>query len=283
MFGGNPGQARVLQPMTDVIALPRRSRSAGTGSDDSYGDVVEMLAVLRRMPAQSHEYARQRERIVVRCLPLADHVARRFARRGESIDDLTQVARVGLMNAINRFDARKGSSFIGFAVPTIMGEVRRHFRDYSWSMRVPRRLRELHVQVGRARGDLTQKLGRAPTASELAQALGVPREEIVECLVAGDAYQLESLDAPRNDSDSGDDRVTADAIGAVDSQIDHIVDRQAVHALLAELPQREREVLYMRFFESMTQSQIAARIGVSQMHVSRILACTLQHLRDRSG
>jgi RNA polymerase sigma-B factor len=269
--------------MTDMIAPPGRDRSARTESDDCYDDVAEMFAVLSQMPAESHAYARQRERIVLRCLPVADHVARRFAHRGESLDDLTQVARVGLMNAINRFDARKGSSFIGFAVPTIMGEVRRHFRDYSWSMRVPRRLRELHVQINWATGDLTQTLGQAPTASELAQELGVPREEIVECLVAGDAYQLESLDTPRNANDSGQDRSAADVIGGVDPQIDHIMDRQAVHALVAELPQREREVLYMRFFESMTQSQIAERIGVSQMHVSRILASTLQYLRDRSG
>ena len=278
-----PSRARVSQPMTDVIAVPRRGRSAGAGSEDSYDDVVEMFAVLRQTPAESHEYARQRERIVVRCLPLADHVARRFARRGESLDDLTQVARLGLMNAISRFDARKGPSFIGFAIPTIMGEVRRHFRDYSWSMHVPRQLRDLHVQIGRATGDLTQKLGRAPTASELSQELGVPREEIVECLVAGDAYQLESLDAPGKANDSGEYRSTADALGHIDPQIDQIADRQAVRALVAGLPQREREVLYMRFFESMTQSQIAERIGVSQMQVSRILAGTLQCLRDRLG
>ena len=185
------------------------------------------------------------------------------------------------MNAINRFDPAKGPSFIGFAVPTMMGEVRRYFRDHSWGMRVPRRLRELHVQIGRTTADLAQKLGRAPTASELSAVLGVPREEIVECLVAGDAYQLDSLDAPLGADGSGNTRSVADTVGGIDPHIDHITDREAVRSLVAGLPQREREVLHMRFFESMTQSQIAERIGVSQMQVSRILANTLHCLRDQ--
>ncbi len=267
--------------MTDVATKTRPVRPAGKQSDDSYDDVVEMFEELRQMPAESHEYARQRERIVARCLPLADHVASHFARRGEGLDDLTQVARLGLMNAINRFDPAKGPSFIGFAVPTMMGEVRRYFRDYSWGMRVPRRLRELHVQITRSTGELAQQLGRAPTAGELSTVLGVPREEIIECLVAGDAYRLESLDAPVGADGSGKPRLVADAVGGIDPQIDHITNREAVRALIAALPPRERQVLHMRFFEAMTQSQIAERIGVSQMQVSRILANTLRCLRDQ--
>jgi RNA polymerase sigma-B factor len=270
-----------MAPMTNVIAEPRPARASRTRNDDSYDDVIEMFLVLSTLPAESHAYRRQRECIVNRCLPLADHVARHFSRRGEGLDDLTQVARLGLMNAINRFDPEKGPSFIGFAIPTMMGEVRRHFRDHSWGMRVPRRLRELHVQIGRATSDLAQKLGRAPTARELSKELGVPHDEIVECLVAGDAYQLESLDAPVGPSDSGKARLIADAVGAVDPQIEHITDREAVRVLISALPDREREVLHMRFFESMTQSQIAERIGVSQMQVSRILASTLASLRDQ--
>ncbi len=267
--------------MTDVLAPTRPAPSASSQSDDSYDDVVEMFVVLRRMPAESHEYNRQRERIVTRCLPLADHVASHFARRGEGLDDLIQVARLGLMNAINRFDPDKGPSFIGFAVPTMMGEGRRYFRDHSWGMRVPRRLRELHVQISRTTADLSQKLGRAPTAGELSQVLEVPREEIVECLVAGDAYRLDSLDAPMGADSSGTPRLVADSVGSIDPQIEHITNREALRVLVAALPQREREVLRMRFFESMTQSQIAERIGVSQMQVSRILANTLRCLRDQ--
>jgi RNA polymerase sigma-B factor len=267
--------------MTDVAASPRPAPPAGKRSDDSYDDVVEMFVALRQMAAESHEYRRQRERIVARCLPLADHVASHFARRGEGQDDLVQVARLGLMNAIKRFDPEKGPSFIGFAVPTMMGEVRRYFRDYSWGMRVPRRLRELHVQISRTTADLAQQLGRAPTAGELSQILEVPHEEIVECLVAGDAYRLDSLDAPLGADSSGTPRSVADTIGAIDPQIEHITNREALRVLIEALPSREREVLRMRFFESMTQSQIAERIGVSQMQVSRILANTLSCLRDQ--
>jgi RNA polymerase sigma-B factor len=275
--------AKAPEPMTAVTTPSRPARSSSAQSDDPYDDVVDMFVALSQMPAESHEYRRQRECIVARCLPLADHVARHFARRGESLDDLTQVARLGLMNAINRFDPAKGPSFIGFAIPTMMGEVRRYFRDYSWGMRVPRRLRELHVQISRTTAELVQKLGRAPTATDLSQALGVQREEIVECLVAGDAYQLESLDAPLGPDGPHKERQVADAVGAIDPQIDHITNREAVRVLVAALPRREREVLHMRFFESMTQSQIAERIGVSQMQVSRILANTLRCLRDQLG
>ncbi|HTX95601.1 MAG TPA: SigB/SigF/SigG family RNA polymerase sigma factor [Mycobacterium sp.] len=267
--------------MTDVLAPTPPAPPARTQSDDSYDDVVEMFVVLHQMPAESHEYSRQRERIVARCLPLADHVASHFARRGESLDDLIQVARLGLMNAVNRFDPAKGPSFIGFAVPTMMGEVRRYFRDYSWGMRLPRRLRELHVQISRTTADLAQQLGRAPTAGELSQVLEVPREEIVECLVAGDAYRLDSLDAPVGSDGLGSPRLVADSVGAIDPQIEHITNREALRVLVAALPRRERQVLQMRFFESMTQSQIAERIGVSQMQVSRILASTLRCLRDQ--
>ncbi len=267
--------------MTDVITPLTSARPASRQSDDSHDDVFEMFMALRQMPAESHEYRRQRERIVARCLPLADNVARHFARRGEGLDDLTQVARLGLMNAVNRFDPDKGPSFIGFAVPTMMGEVRRYFRDYSWGMRVPRRLRELHVQISRTAADLTQKLGRAPTAGELSAVLEVPREEIIECLVAGDAYRLDSLDAPLGPDGAGTPRLVADGVGDIDPQIEHVADREAVRVLMDGLPQRERDVLRMRFFESMTQSQIAERIGVSQMQVSRILATTLRCLRDQ--
>ncbi|ASW85900.1 MULTISPECIES: SigB/SigF/SigG family RNA polymerase sigma factor [Mycobacterium] len=267
--------------MTHTIAPTRPAPAPARQSDDSYDDVVDMFVALHRMPAESHEYARQREYIVARCLPLADHVASHFARRGEGLEDLIQVARLGLMNAVNRFDPAKGPSFIGFAVPTMMGEVRRYFRDYSWGMRVPRRLRELHVQISRATADLAQQLGRAPNAGELSQMLEVPREEIVECLVAGDAYRLDSLDAPLGADSSGTPRSVADSVGDIDPQIEHITNREALRALVATLPPRERDVLRMRFFESMTQSQIAERIGVSQMQVSRILANTLRCLRDQ--
>jgi RNA polymerase sigma-B factor len=263
-----------------VIVAARPAQSARPESEDSYEDVVDMFLALRQLPAGSPEYGQQRERIVVRCLPLADHVARRFGQRGEYLDDLIQVARVGLLNAINRFDPAKGPSFIGFAIPTMMGEVRRHFRDYSWSMHVPRRLRELHVQISKTTPALVQTLGRAPTARDLSRVLGVRHDEVVQCLVAGDTYRLESLDAPVG-MNSGKERSSADAVGDIDPRIEHITNREALRPLVEALPPRDREVLHMRFFESMTQSQIAERIEVSQMQVSRILAGTLQSLRDQ--
>ena len=246
---------------------------------DEYHDVVDMFVVLKSLPAESREFARQRERIVTRCLHLADNVARHYDRRGENLEDLIQVARIGLMNAVNRFDPEKSSSFLGFAVPTMMGEVRRHFRDHGWSMHVPRRIRDRHGQITKATAHLTQELGRAPSASELSELLSLDREEVVESLVASASYNVHSIDAPISSGD-GNPRMLTDTIGNVDLEFDHITDRESVRPLLAALPERERTVLYLRFFASMTQSQIAERVGVSQMHVSRILERTLSQLRD---
>lgn len=265
--------------MTQTTLRPAALRPRRT-FHDNYDDVTDMLVALHALPSESPEYAKQRERIFDRCLPLADRVASHFARRGVAHDELTQVARLGLVNAVNRFDPAKGMHFIGFAVPTMMGEVRRYFRDYCWGVRVPRRLREIHVSIGQATPPLTQRLGRAPTATELADALGMPREDIIEALVAGESYGPASLDAPQvTEADSP--QSMAEQIGSLDSQLEHIDDRLSLNAVMETLPERERQVLYMRFFESLSQSQIGERIGCSQMQVSRILAQTLKTLRDR--
>ncbi|MDV3126912.1 RNA polymerase sigma factor SigF [Mycobacterium sp. 21AC1] len=244
-----------------------------------YADVLEKFRELRDLSADSREYARKREQIVQRCLPLADHIARRFDGRGEARDDLVQVARVGLVNAVNRFDVETGSDFVSFAVPTIMGEVRRHFRDNSWSVKVPRRLKELHLRLGAATAELSQRLGRAPTASELAAELEMDREEVVEGLIAGSSYNTLSIDT----GGGGDEDAPAivDTLGDMDASLDQIENRESLRPLLAELPERERTVLVLRFFESMTQTQIAERVGISQMHVSRLLAKSLTRLRDQ--
>lgn len=243
-----------------------------------YADVLEMFRELREVSDDSAQFARQRARIVQRCLPLADHIARRFEGRGEARDDLVQVARVGLVNAVNRFDVDAGSDFASYAVPTIMGEVRRHFRDNGWSVKVPRRLKELHLRLGAATAELSQRLGHAPTPSELAAELGMAREEVVEGLIAGSSYNTLSIDS----GGSGDDEspAIADTLGSQDDALEQIENREALRPLLATLPERERTVLILRFFESMTQSQIAERVGISQMHVSRLLAKSLARLRD---
>jgi RNA polymerase sigma-B factor len=238
-----------------------------------------MFRTLQELEAGSAPFTRQRDTIVERCLPLADHIARRFDGRGEPRDDLVQVARVGLVNAVIRFDVDAGSDFVSFAVPTIMGEVRRHFRDNSWSVKVPRRLKELHLRLGAATAELSQKLGRAPTPSELAAELEMDREEIVEGLVAGSSYNTLSIDGAGGGTEEAP--AIADTLGDVDLNLDQIEDRESLRPLLASLPERERQVLLLRFFESMTQTQIAERVGISQMHVSRLLAKSLTRLRDQ--
>jgi RNA polymerase sigma-B factor len=238
-----------------------------------------MFRTLQGLEDGSAKFLRQRDSIVERCLPLADHIARRFDGRGEPRDDLVQVARVGLVNAVIRFDVDAGSDFVSFAVPTIMGEVRRHFRDNSWSVKVPRRLKELHLRLGAANAELSQKLGRAPTPSELAAELEMDREEIVEGLVAGSSYNTLSIDGAGGGTEEAP--AIADTLGDVDLNLDQIENRESLRPLLASLPERERQVLLLRFFESMTQTQIAERVGISQMHVSRLLAKSLTRLRDQ--
>lgn len=239
-----------------------------------------MFRELRKSEPDSPDFRKQRDRIVERCLPLADHIARRFDGRGEARDDLVQVARVGLVNAVIRYDVDTGSDFVSFAVPTIMGEVRRHFRDNSWSVKVPRRLKELHLRLGAATSELSQRLGRAPTASELAAELDMDRAEVVEGLIAGSSYNTLSIDSGGGGSDE-DAPAIMDTLGDVDLSLDQIENREALRPLLAALPERERTVLLLRFFESLTQTQIAERVGISQMHVSRLLAKSLARLRDQ--
>jgi RNA polymerase sigma-B factor len=237
-----------------------------------------MFREMNKYPAESLGRGRARDQIVRRCMPLAEHIAHRFEGRGEPREDIAQVARLGLVNAVNRFDVECGSDFVSFAVPTIMGEVRRHFRDNSWAVKVPRRLKELHLQLGSATAEMSQRLGRAPTASELAGELELDREEVVEALIAGSGYNTLSMDS----GGSGDDQTPplTETLGSHDANLDRIENHEALRPLLDGLPERERTVIVLRFFESLTQSQIAERGGISQMHVSRLLARTLARLRD---
>jgi RNA polymerase sigma-B factor len=247
-----------------------------------YADVTLMFSRLAALDPESSQARRQREAIIERCLPLADHIARRFRNRGEPLEDLVQVARVGLMNAVNRYNVDNGAEFIAFAVPTIMGEVRRHFRDHGWSVKVPRRLKDLNAQLKRSREELSHQLGRAPTASEIAADLGIDRDEVVQGQIASSAYSTLSSDAPIGGDDGSDDtRSVTTTIGDVDANLDKVLDVATLRPLLTALPEREQTVLRLRFFENMTQTQIAARLGISQMHVSRLLARSLNGLRQQ--
>lgn len=254
---------------------------AEAGSVTGYDDLPDLFDRLAAVEPGTAEHAALRDELISRCVPLADHIARKFSGRGEPFDDLTQVARVGLVHAVDRFDPARGSNFLSFAVPTIMGEVRRYFRDHTWAMRVPRRVKETHLRIGAAIDTLSQSLGRSPTAKEIAAELGVDPDEVTQAVIAGNAYQPSSIDAAALGRES--DASLLDTLGEEEAQFERVEEYVAIRPLLAGLPERERRILTMRFFESMTQTQIAKQMGISQMHVSRILAKTLARLRELSA
>ena len=217
-----------------------------------------------------------REELIEAHLGLVEYLSRRFAGRGEPLEDLIQVATIGLIKAVDRFDPDREVEFSTYATPTIVGELKRHFRDKGWAVRVPRRLQELNLQLGEIMGQLAQKLGRSPTVAEMAEAAGTTEDEVLEGLDSAHAYTLTSLDAPAGD----EDLALREQIGSEDETIELLEYRTSLLPLLERLPPRERNMLYLRFFKGMTQSEIAERLGISQMHVSRLLAKTLASLRE---
>jgi RNA polymerase sigma-B factor len=219
-----------------------------------------------------------RDGLVALHLPLVEHCARRFRNRGEPFEDLVQVGTIGLIKSIDRFDLGRGVEFSTYATPTIIGEIKRYFRDKGWAIRVPRRLQELRMQIGATTAELTQVLGRSPTPRELAEAIGCSVEEIVEGIESSNAYSTLSLDAT---DDSGEDGGVSmlEVIGLDDDELEQIEIRESIKPLIEALPSREKQILLLRFFKNKTQSEIASEIGVSQMHVSRLLSRTLAQLR----
>jgi len=238
---------------------------------------ARLFVELRDETTSERARAQARDSLVHLHLPLAEHCARRFRNRGEPFEDLVQVGTIGLLKSIDRFDSDRGVEFSTYATPTIIGEIKRYFRDKGWAIRVPRRLQELRMQIGSAGAELTQSLGRSPTPRELAERIGCSVEEIIEGLESSNAYSTLSLDAS-DDSDDGSSSML-DAIGVDDVNIEHVEVRESLKPLLDRLDAREKRILLLRFFKNMTQSQIAAEIGVSQMHVSRLLNRTLEQLR----
>ncbi|MFC8532138.1 SigB/SigF/SigG family RNA polymerase sigma factor [Nocardia sp. NPDC057227] len=266
--------------MTRETTAARSGTTAG--STDSYENIEPWFEKLAALAPGDPSREAVRGEIIARCLPLASHIARRFSGRGESFDDLLQIARLGLVLAVDRFDVERGSSFLSFAVPTVMGEVRRHFRDHTWSLRVPRRLKEIQLRIGPAVEALSHSLGRLPTAREIAADLELDLAEVTQAMVASNAYQTNSIDAASNDDGENTPLALRDTLGREEPSYQLLEDAIAVRPLLAALPEREREVLVMRFFENRTQTQIAAHLGVSQMQVSRILTRTLAALRAQA-
>jgi RNA polymerase sigma-B factor len=222
-----------------------------------------------------------REQLVNRFLPLARQLARRYQRGGEQLDDLVQVASLGLLKAIDRFDPARETAFSSFAVPTILGELKRHFRDKGWSVRVPRDLQELAVKVDRVADEMSRELGRAPTPAEIAERTGSSLEQVLEAREASAAYRAVSLDRSRTEDEEDGDSY-ADSVGAEDPGYRLAEDSATVQRLMRALSDREREVLRLRFEEDLTQSEIGQRVGVSQMHVSRLIRQSIARLREEA-
>jgi RNA polymerase sigma-B factor len=255
------------------------SRPASMGEEHPADD--------RDLEAMFERYARSGDRelrneLIVRHRWLAEHCARRFARHSVPLDDLIQVAQVGLLKAVERFDPDYGVQFATFAIPTMLGELRRHFRDATWAVKVSRRHKDLCLEIGTTTGGLAQQLGREPTVEDVAERLGVPTQEVQDSLAAGAAYRARSLDRPLF-GDSTDASLTEvkDLLGIDEGTT--TANGVAVRAALVSLPERERTVVFLRFFEDLTQQEIADVVGVSQVHVSRLLRSALSRLRAAMG
>lgn len=221
-----------------------------------------------------------RNRLVEEHRWIAVHCARRFANRGEPLDDLVQVAHLGLVLAVDRFRPDKGVQFSTFAVPTILGELRRHFRDRTWPLRVTRRVKELHLAVSAITEQLSHELSRPPKVEDVAAALDVSIDEVLEAIEAGSCYRTASLDSPTRAGDDEPSSVDGARLAVIDDALVGADVRVTVREAVSELPERERRVVYLRFYEGLSQSEIAERIGVSQVHVSRILRSVLDRLED---
>jgi RNA polymerase sigma-B factor len=222
-----------------------------------------------------------RAELVEAHIGLAEYLARRFSNRGEPLDDLVQVASLGLIKAVDRFEPERGLQFSTYATHTITGELKRHFRDKGWAVRVPRRIQELHLRLGQIVSTLGQELKRSPTIPEIAHRAQVSEEEVLEAMEAGQAYRFTSIDAPSGGGEEG--LSLSSQLGDEDEKLEDVDQRVTLSPLISELPQRDQMILHYRFFEGMTQSEIAERLGISQMHVSRLLARSLAALRSAAA
>lgn len=256
-----------------------RASSDERSSRDAGDQAHELLRQLARTPPGQPDRARLRAAAIEGWLPLAQQLARRYGGRGEPLADITQTATIGLIKAIDRFDGDRGSEFVAFAVPTIRGEIRRYFRDRTWDVRVPRRLQELLPTVRAAEENLAQRLGQAPSTAEVAADLAISTEEVGEARSAAQAYSAMSLDASVSPTGDAEPQLR-ETLGADDDELALVELRMTLAPALARLPEREQQILRLRFYENLTQTEIAQRIGVSQMHVSRLLARSLQLLRQ---
>ena len=267
----------VIAAAAEVVSLPAPAGPTVVGVDRER--TRELFARLAALTPEEPGRQQVRDALVEQHLPLVEHLARRFRNRGEPYDDLVQVATIGLIKSVDRFDPQRGVEFSTYATPTIVGEIKRHFRDKGWAVRVPRRLQELRLSLSSATGELSQRNGRAPTVPELAAHLGLSDEEVLEGLESANAYSTLSLDAGDQSTDE-DSVAVVDTLGVDDEALEGVEYRESLKPMLEQLPAREKKILMLRFFRNMTQSEIAAEVGISQMHVSRLLARTLSQLRE---
>jgi RNA polymerase sigma-B factor len=251
-------------------------RDAATGHTDRAAHAL--LAQFVAMPADHPGRPAVRARLIEAYLPLATHLAHRYSRRSEPLDDLIQVASVALIKSVDRYDPARGTAFTTYAIPMILGELKRHFRDKTWNIRVPRPLQELWLRIGPATAELSQQLGHAPTVAELAAHLDVHSDDIAAAIGSGNAYHPPSLNTLTGHPD-GTVTQWADLLGSTDPGFDRTEYRVALRPLIAALPARERRIIALHFFHNMNQSQIAGVLGISQMHVSRLLSHAMSALR----
>jgi RNA polymerase sigma-B factor len=221
-----------------------------------------------------------REQLILAHMNLVRYLARKFANRGEPLEDLIQVGMIGLINAIDRYDPSRGIRFATYATPTILGEIRRYFRDRGWAVKVPRRLQELSLSANKAVDELTQELDRAPTVAEIAQRLNVTEDEALEALETGELYELPSLDRDLGGDSDDSHTVLADYIGEADAEMERFERRARLSQAMSYLPERERKIIEMRFFDNLSQTQVAQKLKISQMHVSRLQHRALRRLRE---
>jgi RNA polymerase sigma-B factor len=254
-------------------------RPAGTPRHTAHvvpaASASELLVAMAAAPA-GRQHSRLRDRAIEAWLPLARHLAHRYSGRGEPTDDLIQTATVGLIKAVDKFDPERGVDFAGYAIPTIIGEIKRHFRDRTWSVRVPRRLQELRLAITEANSTLTHTLGRSPQVADIATHLGITEEEVLEGLEGARAYNATSLSTPISADGTTE---LGETLGGEDHEFEVAETRVALGPALATLDEREQKILTLRFYGNLTQSQIAEQIGISQMHVSRLLTKALTKLR----
>ena len=234
-------------------------------------------------PAERRRAIEARQELITMYLPLVRSLARRYASRGEHFDDLVQVGAIGLIKAIDRFDLERGVELTTYATPNIVGEIKRYFRDKGWSVRVPRGLQELNIRLNKVIDELVPKLQRSPTIQELAEAANATPEEVLEALETSQAYNSVSLQASANGEGGEEDAGLIDYLGGEEEAYDTMEDRAALAPGFAKLDPRERKILHLRFFEGLTQSQIAEQVGISQMHVSRLIRRSLEKLREEIG